>query len=212
MKKLSLVVALLVASSTFIACGGSSHTKHENTNTKMTQDTNRQFGIFKVLRDNHTIEMDGDIKSSSLNNFDKLIKTFPDIDKINIVNCGGSLDDETNLKLSHKVHQQGISTHLMGNGEIASGGVDFFLAGVKRTIGKNTKIGVHAWSGDGEEATHFHKGHKNHLPYINYYKSVGFTQKQAEDFYYFTIYSAHADDIHWMSKEEIIKYHMLTHE
>ncbi len=211
MKKLSLIVALLVASSTFIACGGSGHTKHERTNTEITQDTNRQFGIFKVLRDNHTIEMDGDIKSSSLNNFNRLIKTFPDVDKINIINCGGSLDDETNLKLSKKVHEKGISTHLMDNGEIASGGVDFFLAGVKRTKGKNTKIGVHSWSGDGEEATHFHKGHKYHQPYIDYYKSVGFTQKQAEDFYYFTIHSASADDIHYMTKHEIEKYHILKH-
>ncbi len=206
MKKLSLIVALLITSSTFVACGGSNDT--QTTNVEKTQDTNRKFGIFKVLRDNRTIEMDGEIKSISLDNFNKLIKAFPNINQINIKNCPGSLDDTANLKLSHKVHKKGISTHLMDNGEIASGGVDFFLAGVKRTKGKNTKIGVHSWSGENETATDFPKGHKYHLPYIEYYKSIGFTQKQAEDFYYFTINSASAKGIHWMSEEEIKKYHI----
>ncbi len=98
----------------------------------------------------------------------------------------------------------------MDNAEIASGGVDFFLAGVKRTRGKNTKIGVHSWGGDGESATDYPRGHANHLPYIKYYVLIGFTQKQAEDFYYFTIYAAPANGIHWMTEAEIKKYNMIT--
>ncbi|MDG2195217.1 MAG: hypothetical protein P8K77_10315 [Polaribacter sp.] len=75
----------------------------------------------------------------------------------------------------------------MDNGEIASGGVDFFIAGIQRTKGSNIKIGVHSWAGDNETATDFPVGHANHLPYINYYISVGFTKQQVESFYYFTI-------------------------
>ncbi len=48
---------------------------------------------------------------------------------------------------------------------IASGGVDFFLTGNKRSIGKNVKIGVHLWSGENEVATDFEKGHEYHLEY-----------------------------------------------
>ncbi len=162
--------------------------------------TKRQFGIFKVLEDNKTVEMDGDIRTKTLKDFNELQETYPNIKTITIKNCGGSLDDTANLKMSLKVHQSGINIHLMDNAEIASGGVDFFLAGVKRTRGKNTKIGVHAWGGDGDSATDYPKGHANHLPYIKYYVSIGFTQKQAEDFYYFTIYAAPANGIHWMTE------------
>ncbi|PID48273.1 MAG: alpha/beta hydrolase [Proteobacteria bacterium] len=211
MKKLSLIIALLLTSSTFIACGGgSSKAQTTNTDKKEVQETKRKFGIFKVLGDNRTIEMDGDIKRKTPDNFDRLLQAFPNIDTINIVNCPGSLDDESNFKLSKKVHERDIKIHLMDNGEIASGGVDFFLAGVKRSKGENTKIGVHAWSGDGERATDFPRGHANHLPYIKYYVSIGFSKKWAEDFYYFTIYSAPAKGIHWMSEEEIEKYGLIT--
>jgi hypothetical protein len=173
--------------------------------------SSREQGIFKVLDDDTTIEMNGVIGSQSLNHFNSLYAAFPNVNKVNIKQCDGSEDDETNLQLSVRVHQLGIDTHLLDNGLIASGGVDFFLAGVQRTKGINTQIGVHSWSdGNGTEATDFPVGHTNHLPYINYYVSVGFTQQQAEDFYYFTINAASASSIHWMTDQEIVQYNILT--
>lgn len=173
-----------------------------------------QFGIFEVQLDETTVIMDGEISSSSLNDFNQLLQNHPSINRIEIVECGGSTDDEINLQLSLKVHQQGIEIHLNDNGLIASGGVDFFLAGVKRTKGSNTQIGVHSWGGeddDGNEisATDFPVGHPNHLPYIEYYQAVGFSQQDAEGFYYFTINAASADDIYWMTDAEIAQYNIL---
>lgn len=178
-------------------------------------DVGNQFGIFKVLNDEKTVEMNGTINSSSLKNFTSLASTFPNIVTINIKNCDGSSDDEVNLKLSQEVHKKGINTHLLNNAEIASGGVDFFVAGIKRTRGTNTSIGVHSWGGEDDNgnnvtATDFPVGHEYHLAYINYYVSVGFTQANAEAFYYFTINSASADEIHWMTEEEITQYKLLT--
>jgi hypothetical protein len=197
MKTLNLIFTFLIASIGLFSC---------NKNN----DSNRQFGIFKVLADDVTVEMEGTISSSSLINFNSLVADFPNVDKINIKNCDGSSDDEINLQLSIKVHQKGINIHLMDNGEIASGGVDFFIAGIQRTKGINTKIGVHSWAGDNFTATDFPVGHANHLPYINYYISVGFTQQQAEDFYYFTINAAPANSIHWMTETEITQYNLIT--
>lgn len=202
MKKFNLIFAFLCASTILLSCSKNS----ESTNALL----NRQFGIFKVLENNTTTEMNGTIGSSTLTNFNNLETSFPDINKINIKNCDGSSDDEINLLLSAKVNKKGIDIHLMDNGEIASGGVDFFIAGAQRTKGDNTRIGVHAWAGDNETATDFPKGHKNHLPYINYYVSVGFTQQEAEDFYYFTINAATADSIHWMTEIEITQYNLIT--
>lgn len=174
-------------------------------------NNSRIQGIFTVLEGNTIIEMNGVIGSSSLSDFNKLYAAFPNVNTINIKQCDGSEDDETNLQLSARVHKLNINTHLLDNGLIASGGVDFFLAGIERTRGTNTQIGVHSWSDGGSvQATDFPVGHENHLPYINYYISVGFTQQLAEDFYYFTINAAPAEDIHWMTDEEIRTYNLIT--
>jgi len=165
--------------------------------------------IFSIA-DNQTIILDGVINSESLNEFNDLYAKNPSIKQVNIKKCDGSINDVINLKLSRRVHDLGINTHLMDGGLIASGGVDFFLAGIKRTAGKNVKIGVHSWAGDGKTAKDFPKGHANHQPYIDYYKAIGFSNKEAESFYYFTINSASAKTIYWMTKEEIEKYNVLT--
>lgn len=171
----------------------------------------RQFGIFKVLADNTTVEMNGSINSATLNNFNNLIRQYPNINKINMNQVPGSVDDEVNLQVSKRVYDLGIATHLMDNGEIASGGVDFFIAGVQRSKGENTRIGVHSWGGDnGESASNYPEGHANHQPYIDYYVSVGFTPQLAKDFYYFTINAAPAESIHWMTEAEIGQYGLIT--
>jgi len=194
---------LIITCLSFVACSSS-----DKVNNKTS------YGIFKVSDNNESIEMNGVINSNSLKNFNALHKAYPNIKKINIKECEGSEDDETNLKLSLKVHQIGFEIHINNGGLVASGGTDFFLAGTKRTVGVDTKIGVHSWGGEddnGKEvtATDFPKGHKHHLPYITYYKNIGFTQEESESFYYFTINAASANDIHWMTKEEIVKYNIL---
>lgn len=176
--------------------------KNDNEESKTT------FDIFKII-DDQTIEMEGDINSSTLDNFNELIASYPEIDKINIVEVPGSADDEVNLQVSKIVHDRNIAIHLMDNGFIASGGVDFFLAGISRTKGSNTMIGVHSWSDGTNEATDFPDGDSNHEPYIDYYISVGFNQADAEAFYYFTINAAPASDIHYMTEAEIDQYNII---
>lgn len=191
---IKLKLSLLIATVLFLACS---------------DDTDMaQYGIFEIV-DSTTVEMNGDITRSTLKDFNRLIEQHPNVKRINMNQVPGSTDDETNLKVAQRVHDLGISTHIVDNGEIASGGVDFFLAGVTRTKGAHTSIGVHSWAGDGHTATDFPVGHEYHIPYINYYRAVGFTQKEAEAFYYFTINAAPASGIHWMTDAEIEKYGLL---
>lgn len=170
----------------------------------------QEFGIFTVLDGGNEVEMNGEIGTNALSDFQDLLSDHPDVDLITIKECGGSTDDEYNLLLSKLVHDQGIDIHLASDGLIASGGVDFFVAGYKRTIGSNTMIGVHSWSDGKNEAVDFPKGHENHIPYINYYKSIGFSQSEAEEFYYFTINAARANGMHYMTDEEIETFGLLT--
>ena len=201
--KMQLSILFIICCLSVVACSKSDK-----------DEIKTQYGIFKVLDGEKSIEMNGVINSKSLKNFEALHKAYPKVKKITIKECEGSEDDETNLKLSLKVHKLGFSIHINNGGLIASGGTDFFLAGTKRSVGVETRIGVHSWGGqddDGKEvtATDFPIGHKHHLPYIKYYKNIGFTQKEAEDFYYYTINAASANNIHWMTSEEIEKYNML---
>lgn len=166
--------------------------------------------IFSISKEEDAILLEGVINSSALEKFTLLAEQYPQVKKLLIINCDGSVNDEVNLKLARYIHKNGFDIHLQENGLIASGGTDLFLAGHKRTKGINTRIGVHSWGGLFKTATDFPKGHEHHLPYIDYYKSIGFSQKEAEDFYYFTIYSAPSDDIHWMTEEEILKYKMVS--
>lgn len=201
MNRLPLLILFLLTTAIFSSCSS-------DDDMSVGQDQ-KQFGIFTVTNDS-TVNMNGDISSASLNNFNRLIDAFPSINKINMAEVPGSTDDETNLKVAKRVHDLDIATHILDNGEIASGGVDFFLAGVRRSSGSNTSIGVHSWSDGQNDATAYPVGHAEHLPYINFYTAVGFTQQQAEDFYYFTINAAPANDIHWMTDAEIEQYGILT--
>lgn len=166
------------------------------------------FGIFQII-DSNTVEMDGEIDSNTLADFNDMIASYPNINQINMREVPGSIDDEINLQVAKKTHDMNIAIHLMDNGLIASGGVDFFLAGTTRTKGDNTMIGVHSWSDGINEATDFPVGDPEHQPYITYYQSIGFTQSEAEDFYYFTINAAPASSIYYMTGAEIEQYKVL---
>ena len=178
----------------------------DDTISNQVNTNQRTFGIFKVQSGDIVALMNGTIGSNTLTNFDQMMAAFPNIKTIQMKEVPGSSDDDTNLKVALKVYQKGIKTHLLDNGMIASGGTDFFLAGVQRTLGNNVKIGVHSWSDGTNDATSFPVGHANHQPYIDYYVNVGFELSLAKNFYYYTINAAPASGIHWMTPTEIATY------
>ena len=177
---------------------------------KTAQDTEIQrlekATIFSYDQNKNAIVLNGAINTKAYTDFKTISTKHPTVRWIYIQKCEGSINDDVNLKLATYIHQQGFHTRLLENGEVASGGTDFFLAGNYRVLEKNTRLGVHSWSGAGKVATDFPKGHQNHQPYINYYIKIGMSQKQAEDFYYFTIHAAPASGIHWMTSSELKKY------
>ena len=71
-------------------------------------------------------------------------------------------------------------------------------------------MGVHSWSDGVVEAADLPRDHPDHQLYISYYQDIGFSAQWAEDFYFFTINAAPADDIHWMTSAEIAQYEMTT--
>ncbi len=181
-----------------------------STSCKKNEVGPNDYGIFSSF-DTTTALMDGVIGSNTPQHWDNFIQAFPSTTMLIMKQCPGSDDDTANLEVARSVRKKGLHIHLPADAEIASGAVDFFLAGTKRTRDAGSKVGVHSWSdGGNKEATDFPVGHANHQPYIQYYEEMGFSQAEAEAFYYFTINAAPAEGIHWMSDTEISEYKLLA--
>lgn len=136
-----------------------------------------------------------------------LISNSPSVTTIVMYACPGSKNDKANLKASLAIYKAGYKMYIPFDGWVASGATDMFLAGSIRVI-ENTKnpVGVHSWSGGSNNATDYSVGHKKHQSYIDYYENIGFTTQEAEEFYYFTINSAPANGVHWMTELELSQY------
>ncbi|MFT5649819.1 MAG: hypothetical protein ACJAXK_000191 [Yoonia sp.] len=153
-----------------------------------------------------TLFMAGEINSETDEQFEVIIAANPQI--TTIVECAvpGSLDDDTMISLSYRVRELGLNTHLTSTSDIASGGVDFFLAGVERTMEQGAAVGVHSWSDGTNDAADFPRGSPEHTANAGYVRDM----LGDDAFYWFTIYAATADDIYPMTTSEIETYGMLT--
>ncbi len=181
---------------------------HGCANDDSSESIPKKFGIFTVQEDQVTATADGVIRTRTLKDFNDMIEAYPEINLINIQEMPGSADDETNVQIGPIIYSKGINTHVLDGGLIASGGVDFYLAGKRRTLGENVMVGVHSWATEDSEATDFPEDSPEHDLFIDYYKAIGIEDQLARDFYFFTINAAAADEIHYMSQEEIEQYEM----
>ncbi|QUL37965.1 hypothetical protein [Erythrobacter sp. JK5] len=119
----------------------------------------------------------------------------------------GSDDDNEYLGTAWKLHRDGFTTVVPGDGLVASGGTDFFLAGRHRIIEPGACIGVHSWEDAGPpayQATDVPRDHEDHEDFLDYFKAIGISP----EFYWFTIAAAPADRMHWMSPAEINRFQM----
>ena len=156
--------------------------------------------------DNETLFMRGEINSKTDTQFEAVIAANPQIKTLIECDVPGSLDDDTMIPLSYRVRELGLNTHLTSTSSVASGGTDLFLAGVERTIESGAYIGVHSWSDGMRDASEYPRSSPEHEANATYIRDM----LGNDDFYWFTIYSAPANDIHQMSEAEIIQYGLIT--
>ncbi len=169
-----------------------------------------EFGPFLVIADD-LVEMRGTVDETTPAAFRRLIAAYPGIRTIRMIDCPGSLDDDANLALSRMVRRAGINTHVPANGSIRSGAVEFFLAGVKRTIEPGAQFGVHSWEDeDGREANEYPASDPVHSAYINFYVDMGLNRDSARAFYEFTNRAAPASGVYYMKPPELARFHILN--
>jgi len=152
---------------------------------------------FEVVGESATLN--GVIGASTPGRVLELILEHPDVHTIVLEDVPGSMDDVANLRAARMVHAHGYATHVAARGVVASGGVDFFLAGSSRSLGEGARLGVHSWGGMGESALELPRDDPEHRLYLDFYEDIGFPP----EFYWYTLEAADAQDIHWMTREEI---------
>ncbi|MCV6605397.1 MAG: hypothetical protein OIF34_08830 [Porticoccaceae bacterium] len=137
-----------------------------------------------------------------------LVDNHKSVTEIVMVDVPGSIDDDQNIAAARAVRAAGLHTRIEANGSIASGGVDFFLAGVQRTIIRGATLGVHSWSDGVIEGASLPRSDNSHRFYIDYYQAMGLDDPSG--FYFFTLDAASSSDIHNMTEAEITRWKLAT--
>lgn len=153
-----------------------------------------------------SLYMKGVIYSNTLKDLKAVLKENPNITTLIMEEVPGSIDDNINLLASREIRRRGINTYIPENGMVASGGTDMFLAGTKRNIGSNAKIGVHSWSDGEKEGREYPKDSELHNMFLVYYKEMNIPV----EFYWFTLDAAPADGNHNMTPNEMKRYSILN--
>ncbi len=164
-------------------------------------------GTLSFIVKGDTAYLNGTIKSRVVKQFRQLFAEHPQVKKLVFGWMPGSADDERMLEAMDLILAHGVDTHAADHARLQSGAVDLFTVGKKRTVGEDVQFGVHSWaSGKRREGHKLPRHHKEHRPYVEYYQKV----EVPVDFYWFTLEAAVADSMHIMTKEELLKYRIIS--
>ncbi|MCX8952772.1 alpha/beta hydrolase [Ruegeria sp. NA] len=148
----------------------------------------------------------GTIDETTLSAFEDVTAENPEARTLVLQYIEGSVDDDANVIFSREVRKAGFDTIVPSDGLVASGGTDLFLAGRRRVLQPGACVGVHSWAGSGLVATELPKDDPEHDRYLDYFRDIGVD----EAFYWYTLYAAPADSIHWMTAAEANRFDMTT--
>ncbi len=154
----------------------------------------------------------GGLGTRAYNQIFDLITNSPEITTLVEQQISGSIHDEINAQTGRLIRKAGIDIHLESTSHIASGGVDLFISGKRRTMDEGAMVGVHSWTDDYEIEggdlpvdSPIHYEDQN-IPYIT--EMLG--SPAGKDFYFFAINAAPADGMYDMSRAEMESLNMLT--
>lgn len=154
------------------------------------------FGPFQVVGPDR-VQLNGSIESDTPAQFSAMLRAYPTIRQIDMIDCPGTDDDEANLALARMVRQAGIATFVPAGGSVRSGGVELFLAGAKRSAAPDAEFAVHSWlDEDGLEADDYSESDPVNQEYVDYYREMGMSAEKAKAFYALTNSVSHDDALY----------------
>jgi hypothetical protein len=151
------------------------------------------YGPFRVLDQNHAALVDVTDERSPAD-FSAMLRDFPALATLEMVDCPGTEDDRANLTLGRMIHARGMATHVPGGGSVRSGGVELFLAGSRRLADPGAEFAVHAWvDEEGHEPGDYAAAAPENRAYLDYYREMGMSAGAAAAFYAMTNSVPNAD-------------------
>ncbi len=163
------------------------------------------FGPFNVINSTRA-ELAGSIETSTPAQFKQMLSAYPGINQIDMIDCPGTNDDAANFKIARMIRKAGIATYIPDGGSVRSGGVELFLAGVRRVAEPSAEFAVHSWQDeDGREADDVAANDPINLEYINYYREIGMDDQKARAFYAMTNSVPH-DSALYLTPRDIAAY------
>jgi len=145
-----------------------------------------QYGPFAITSATSAM-MIGPTDSASPFLFDAMLRDFPALARLDMIEAPGTSNDIANLAVGRRIRAAGIATHVPEGGSVRSGAVELFLAGSDRTMADGAQFAVHSWlDNHGREADDFSPDHPAHRLYLDYYVEMGMSEAQAREFYAMT--------------------------
>lgn len=168
-----------------------------------------RFGPFVVVDPTHAALV-AETDAHSPAQFAAMLRAFPQMAVLDMVDCPGTVDDTANLRLGRMIRAAGLATEVPGGGSVRSGAVELFLAGTTRHAAPDAEFAVHAWQDDdGREPGDFAANAPVNRAYTDYYRAMGLTAEQASAFYALTN-SVPNDRVLWLHTADIARYAALN--
>lgn len=161
-----------------------------------------RFGPFRVLDSSHAALVDATDERSPAQ-FSAMLRAYPAIATLEMIECPGTEDDRANLQLGHMIHARGIATHVPPGGSVRSGAVELFLAGTRRSADPAAEFAVHSWADEfGLEPKDYGANAPVNRAYIDYYREMGMSEAEARAFYDMTNSVPNAD-AKWLTGQDM---------
>lgn len=163
------------------------------------------YGPFRVLDAARAALVDATDERSPAA-FSAMLRDYPGIAVLEMIDCPGTDDDQANLRLGHMIRARGIATHVPEGGSVRSGAVELFVAGAHRSAEPTAEFAVHAWlDQDGLQPADYSADAPANREYLDYYRAMGMSASEAAAFYAMTNSVPHAD-ARWMTSAEMERW------
>lgn len=164
-----------------------------------------QYGPFVVI-DESRAAMIGSTDGASPQHFDAMVRDFPALATLEMVEAPGTSHDIANMTVGRKIRASGLSTHVPSGGSVRSGAVELFLAGVSRSIDPGAHFAVHSWLDNyGREPDDFAPDAPANRLYLDYYMEMGMSERRAREFYAMTNSVPH-HSAKWLQADEMRRW------
>jgi hypothetical protein len=164
-----------------------------------------RFGPFVVIDAGHAALVDA-TDGHSPARFAAMLRAYPAIRTLELVDCPGTYDDTANLQLGRMIRAHALVTDVPPGGSVRSGAVELFLAGISRHAAPDADFGVHAWQDDaGRGPADFAANAPVNRAYLEYYRAMGMDPRAAAAFYALTN-SVPNEGVRWLHAADIARY------